>query len=69
MFCRHRTAPLSADCPEPEPELQPQIAAWARLTRGARRLARLRRLWATLGHFLRVVKLRGCEGFTATPNA
>ena len=35
------------------------VEAWAKLARGARRLARMRRLWAVLGHWLREVKQRG----------
>ena len=67
----HRRAPaaalIAADCPEPEPERQPRgcplpvLLLWARLVRRARRLARLRRLWASLGHHLREVKQRGKE--------
>ena len=33
--------------------------AWARIVRGLRRLARLRRLWAVMGHWLNEVKRRG----------
>ena len=39
----------------------PVLLLWARLVRRARRLARLRRLWATLGHYLRTIKKRGTE--------
>ena len=33
--------------------------AWARIVRGLRRLARLRLLWAVMGHWLNEVKRRG----------
>ena len=32
--------------------------AWARFAKGVRRLERLRRLWASLGHHLREIKQR-----------
>ena len=35
------------------------VDAWERLVRRLRRLAYLRRLWAHLGHYLRIVKERG----------
>ena len=35
------------------------LAAWVRLTLGAWRLARRRRLWAFLGHWLQEIKSRG----------
>ena len=68
MVSRHRSAPSSSsgEVPEAESEQQPQqLIAWARLTRRLRRLARVRRLRGILGHWLRVVKLRGSEEFTA----
>ena len=58
---------IAAECLEPEPERQPRgcplpvLLLWARLTRRGRRLARLRRLWASLGHHLWEVKQRGKE--------
>ena len=60
-------APPVADSPEPEPERQPRgcplpvLLLWARLTRRARRLARLRRLWGLIGNYLREIKQRGKE--------
>ena len=67
----HRRAPAAAstvaDSPEPEAERQPRgcplpvLLLWARLTRRARRLARLRRLRAVIGHHLWEVKQRGKE--------
>jgi len=60
-------ATLIADNPEPEPERQPHgcpfsvLLLWVRLTRRARRLARLCRLWVSLGHHFREVKQRGKE--------
>ena len=38
--------------------LAQNVEAWAKLARGLRRLARLRRLWAVLGQWLREVKQR-----------
>ena len=43
---------------EPEADRRP-FDAWARLVRRARRLGRLRRLWALVGHHLQEVKRRG----------
>ena len=66
--CQRRApaaAPEAAEGPEPEPERQPQdcslpvLLLWARLVRRARRLKRLRRIWATIGNYLREVKERG----------
>ena len=68
--CQRRApaaAPTAAEGPEPEPERQPQgyslpvLLLWARLVRRARRLKRLRRIWATIGNYLREVKERGRE--------
>ena len=68
--CQRRApaaATLAAGGPEPEPERQPRgyslpvLLLWARLTRRAQRLARLRRLGATIGHHLWEVKQRGKE--------
>ena len=65
MVCRRSTpASSSGDAPEPEPEQPPlQLLAWKRVVRRLLRLARVRRLWAALGHWLRIVKLRGAEEF------
>ena len=38
--------------------LAQNVEAWAKFTKGLRRLAHLRRLWAVLGHWLREVKQR-----------
>ena len=66
--CQRRApavATPAAEGPEPEPERQPQsyslpvVLLWARLVRKARRLKRLRRIWATIGHHLREIKERG----------
>ena len=43
----------------PELELSPRTAAWIRLFSGLRRLARLRRIWLSLGYHLRTIKERG----------
>ena len=68
--CQRRApaaASTAAEGPEPEPERQPQgyslpvLLLWARLVRRARRLKRLRRIWATIGNYLREVKERGRE--------
>ena len=45
--------------PQPFPRKLRTIASWRRLTRGARRLQRRRRLWALLGQWLREIKARG----------
>ena len=47
---------------EPLVQEEPDIEErWARLVRGAFRLARLRRKWASIGHWLRKVSERGRE--------
>ena len=56
---RVRTAEeLAAEDAQPHGD---QLAAWARLVKAARRLARRRRLWACLGRWLQEVRCRGLE--------
>ena len=68
--CQRRAssaASTAVEGPEPEPERQPQgyslpvLLLWARLVRRARRLKRLRRIFAVIGNYLREVKERGRE--------
>ena len=68
--CQRRAssaASTAVEGPEPEPERQPQsyslpvLLLWARLVRRARRLKRIRRIFAVIGNYLREVKARGRE--------
>ena len=54
MLCCERRAPVPVS-------RETTSLKWERLCRGLRRLTHVRRLWATLGHWLRVVKERGTE--------
>ena len=39
------------------------LEAWVRLTRGVRRVARLRRIFAFVGHWLQEIKARGRQAY------
>jgi hypothetical protein len=43
---------------KPFDDEEKSVKAWRRLTKGLRRLARLRRIWAHLGRFLSEIKAR-----------